>query len=39
MPSPFVGGGQRGDCNWQITQDGSGYTMYRCYGQASIWCD
>jgi hypothetical protein len=39
MPSPFVGGGQRGDCSWQITQDGNGYTMYRCYGQASIWCD
>jgi hypothetical protein len=38
-PSPFVGGGQRGTCNWQLTQDGDGNTMYRCYGEASEWCD
>jgi hypothetical protein len=40
MPSPFVGGGgQRGSCSWQLMQDGEGNTMYRCYGEASIWCD
>jgi len=39
VPSPFVGGGQRGSCSSQWTQDGNGYVMYRCYGEASIWCD
>ena len=38
-PSPFVGGGQRGTCSWQWTQDGYGNTLNRCYGQAAIWCD
>ncbi|MGH7893755.1 MAG: hypothetical protein ACREQL_03755 [Candidatus Binatia bacterium] len=38
-PSPFVGGGQRGSCSWQSQQDGDGYTLNRCYGEASIWCD
>ncbi|HXJ37284.1 MAG TPA: hypothetical protein VMS22_24920 [Candidatus Eisenbacteria bacterium] len=39
MPSPFEGGGQRGTCTWQWNQDGYGNTLYRCYGQAAIWCD
>ena len=39
VPSPFDGGGQRGSCSWQWTQDGQGNVMYRCYGQASVWCD
>lgn len=38
-PSPFVGAGQRGTCTWQLTQDADGNTMYRCYGEASEWCD
>jgi hypothetical protein len=39
LPSPFDGGGQRGSCSAQWTQDASGYLMYRCYGEASVWCD
>jgi hypothetical protein len=38
-PSPFVGGGQRGSCNWQWMQDAYGNIMNRCYGEAAIWCD
>ena len=38
-PSPFVGGGQRGSCSAQWTQDGYGNMLYRCYGEASVWCD
>jgi hypothetical protein len=39
MPSPFVGGGQRGSCSSQWTQDDNGYTWFRCYGETSVWCD
>jgi len=39
VPSTFVGGGQRGSCRWQWMQDGYGNMMYRCYGEASVWCD
>ena len=39
MPSPFDGGGQRGSCSWQWTQDSAGNMMYRCYGQAAVWCE
>jgi hypothetical protein len=39
LPSPFEGGGQRGSCNWEWTQDGNGNLLYRCYSQASVWCD
>src|SRR5262245_2336917 len=39
VPSPFDGGGQRGSCSSQWTQDGDGNMMYRCYGQATVWCD
>ena len=38
-PSPFVGGGQRGSCSAQYNQDGNGNILYRCYGEASVWCD
>jgi hypothetical protein len=38
-PSPFEGGGQRGSCSSQWTQDADGNLLYRCYGQASVWCD
>lgn len=38
-PSPFVGGGQRGSCSAQWTQDRDENTMYRCYGEASVWCE
>lgn len=38
-PSPFEGGGQRGSCSPQFTQDADGNTMYRCYGETSVWCD
>ena len=39
MPSPFAGEAQRGSCSWQWMQDANGYEMYRCYGQAAVWCD
>jgi hypothetical protein len=39
VPSPFAGVAQRGSCSWQWMQDANGYEMYRCYGQASVWCD
>jgi len=38
-PSPFEGGGQRGSCSSQSNQDAQGYVMYRCYGEATVWCD
>src|SRR3989475_5394706 len=38
-PSPFEGGGQRGSCSSQLAQTGEGTTMYRCYGEAAVWCD
>lgn len=39
QPSPFAGGGLRGSCSSQWTQDGYGNLMYRCYGETSVWCD
>ena len=39
FPSPFVGGGQRGSCSSQWTQDANGDVLYRCYGETSVWCD
>jgi hypothetical protein len=39
FPSPFVGGGQRGSCSSQSMQDGYGSVIYRCYSEASVWCD
>lgn len=37
-PSPFEGV-QQGTCSWQWNQDGDGNTVYRCYGQSTVWCD
>jgi hypothetical protein len=38
-PSPFDGGGQRGSCSSQWAQDGDGNVMYRCQGEATVWCE
>ena len=38
-PSPFDGGGNRGTCSWQMTQDGDGNTLNRCSGEATVWCE
>ena len=38
-PTAFEGGGQRGSCSSQFAQAGNGNTMYRCYGEAAVWCD
>jgi hypothetical protein len=37
-PTSFVGGGQRGSCSAQWQQDDAGALVYRCYGEASVWC-
>jgi hypothetical protein len=37
-PISFAGGGQRGSCNAQWMQGDDGALMYRCYGDASVWC-
>ncbi|HWP65652.1 MAG TPA: hypothetical protein VNO26_07055 [Candidatus Limnocylindria bacterium] len=37
-PRSFAGGGQRGSCSTQWQQDGTSALMYRCYGEASVWC-
>jgi len=38
-PSPVEGGGQRGSCSSQLAEAANGNTMYRCYGEAAIWCE
>ena len=38
-PSPFAGEAQRGSCSAQWTQDAGGNVLYRCTGEASLWCD
>ena len=38
MPRPFAGASQRGTCSSEWNQDGDGNMMYRCYGEASVWC-
>jgi hypothetical protein len=37
VPSPFRGS-QRGSCTWDWMQDTDGYMLYRCYGEAAVWC-
>jgi hypothetical protein len=37
-PQSFAGGGQRGSCTSEFQQDDTGSMMYRCYGEASVWC-
>src|SRR5262249_42601276 len=38
LPSGFRGGGQRGTCTVDWTQDDNGDTLFRCYGEAAVWC-
>lgn len=38
VPKPFRGGGQRGSCNADWMQDEDGGVLYRCYGEAAVWC-
>jgi hypothetical protein len=37
VPRPTTGA-QRGSCQWEWTQDAEGGMLYRCYGEASVWC-
>jgi hypothetical protein len=36
-PRPTTGQ-QRGNCQAEWMQDGEGNMLFRCYGEASIWC-
>jgi len=39
VPRPFAGASQRGTCSAEWMQDqGGGGLLYRCYGEASVWC-
>jgi hypothetical protein len=38
VPSAFRGGGQRGTCQVEWTQDDYGEMLYRCHGEAAVWC-
>jgi hypothetical protein len=38
LPRPFAGASQRGTCKAEWMQDSSGGLLYRCYGEASVWC-
>jgi len=38
VPRPMHGGVQRGSCTWESAKDADGTTLYRCYGEAAIWC-
>ena len=38
VPRPFRGGVQRGTCQVQWNQDAADGMLYRCYGEASVWC-
>jgi len=35
---PFAGSSQRGTCSAEWMQDENGAMLYRCYGEASVWC-
>jgi hypothetical protein len=37
VPRPTTGM-RRGNCQWDWTQDGAGNMLYRCYGEAAVWC-
>lgn len=37
VPRP-TSGAQRGTCQAQWMQDTDGSMLYRCYGDASVWC-
>jgi len=38
MPKPMTGGGRRGVCTSEWMQDTDGSMLYRCYGEAAVWC-
>jgi hypothetical protein len=38
LPRPMSGGVQRGSCSSEWTQDADGGILWRCYGEAAIWC-
>jgi hypothetical protein len=38
VPRPLTGGGRRGSCSSEWIQDSEGGILWRCYGEASIWC-
>jgi hypothetical protein len=38
VPRPFAGSSQRGTCSAEWTQGAGGDLLYRCYGEASVWC-
>ena len=38
VPSPFRGASQRGTCSAEWMQDDAGDVVYRCYGEAAVWC-
>ena len=38
VPKPFTGSGQRGSCTSEWMQDTDGSLLYRCYGEAAVWC-
>ena len=38
LPAPFRGAAQRGTCSAEWTQDEYGSLLYRCSGEASVWC-
>ncbi len=39
MPSQFAGVSQRGTCTAQWMQAADGGLIYRCHGEASVWCN
>ncbi len=38
VPSRFAGASQRGTCSAEWMQADDGGLVYRCYGEASVWC-
>src|SRR5262245_2273622 len=38
VPRPFRGSTERGTCRAEWQQDGNGGVMYRCSGEAYVWC-
>lgn len=39
LASPPMGGGQRGSCQSQWSQDENGNILWRCQGEAALWCN
>ena len=38
VPRPFAGASQRGTCSSEWSQAADGSLLYRCYGEAAVWC-